>query len=327
MAAKKFNQILVATDNPEFLEKEVRPESDVFQLNNLNFKDLRTRYRERYRSFSTCPADPFGEKLRFYPGGYTIWSGEPGAGKTTLLRQMVCHLLRGPTPQGVFVASLEETPENVFLHHACCALGTENPSADGLEWCADVWLEHLNIWNYSAKDSDAEHARLFAAIRVLARDRHVRHAVIDSFMCLDVAENDVEAQRKFSIKLTQTCHLAGIHLHLVAHPRKKQRADAPLTQDDVAGSANLARKADNICFVRRSANEHEVSTPAATPMLVSVMKQREPPGRTCDLHGWYNRELKQFSQDQFQEFPTLYLPKSAYELRVATDPLFDEVTA
>jgi KaiC/GvpD/RAD55 family RecA-like ATPase len=319
---KKFNTILVDTDNPEFLEEQIAPQKDVFALNNINFKDLRARYKEQHNSFSTCPADATGRDLRFYPGGFTIWSGDPGAGKTTFLRQLVCHLMYGPNPQGVFVASLEETPEKVFVRHACAALGTENPSEDGFEWCADSWLEHLSIWNYSAKDSDAEHARILAAIRVLARDRKVRHAFIDSFMCLDVPENDLEAQRKFSIKLTQTCALAGVHLHLVCHPRKKQRADAAITMDDVAGSAHLVRKCDNLAVVKRATNERESSTPDATAMLISVLKQREYPGRTCELSGWYNRNYKQFSADQFQETPVRYLPEMAYERRVAQDPLF-----
>lgn len=322
MPAKNLKGILVTTDNPAFMETDIRPQADVFQLNTLNFRELRATYREKQRNYTTAPFDPSGNHIRFFPSGFTIWSGEPGAGKTTLLRQLACHLMAAPVQQSVFVCSLEEAPLDVFVRHACCALGTENPSEDGLEWCADTWLEHLKIWNYSARDSDAEHAKILAAVRVLARDYGVRHAIIDSFMCLDVAANDIEAQRKFAGKLAQTCQLSGVHIHLVAHPRKRSRSDQAHTQEDVAGSADLARKADNILFVKRASNEQSSATPECTPMSISVFKQRFGTGRMGDSCGWYNRIHRQFVHDQFQPEPTRYLPEMAYERRIAMEPLF-----
>lgn len=319
MPAKALRGILVTADDPRYLEQEIKPEADVFRLDQLNVRELRERYREKQRHFTTSPFDPHGNLLRFFPGGFTIWSGEPGAGKTTLLRQLACHLLHQDL--NVFVCSLEEEPEDVFVRHACTALGTENPSEDGLQWCGDVWMDKLKIWNYSGRESDAEHARIFAAVRLLARDHGVRHAVVDSFMCLDVPANDIEQQRKFAGKLAQTCHLSGVHLHLVAHPRKRSRSDQAHTQEDVAGSADLARKADNIVFVKRAANETSCSTQECTPMSVSIFKQRFGTGRTGDAAGWYNRIHRQFVHDQFQTEPNHYLPDMAYERRIAQDVL------
>jgi twinkle protein len=224
------------------------------------------------------------------------------------------------------VCSLEEKPADVFMRHACCALGTDNPSDDGLQWCVDTWLETLKIWNYSARDSDCEHAKILAAIRVLARDYGVRHAIIDSLFCLDVPTNDLEAQRRFARKLVQSCQLSGVHIHLVAHPRKKTRADQEDTLDDVAGSADLSRGVDNVLFVRRAKNENQVSNPEATPMCVTVMKQRED-GWIGDISGWYSRRFKQFTPDQFADTPSRYLCEEAYEHRIATEPLFAPVTA
>jgi twinkle protein len=236
------------------------------------------------------------------------------------LRQLACHHLYQNTP--VFVCSLEERPRDVFLRHCLCALGTDNPSMDALQWCADTWLETLKIWNYSARDSDAEHVKILAAIRVLARDFGVRHAIIDNLMSLDVSANDVEAQRRFSIKLTQTCELSGVHLHLVAHPRKRSRTDQAHTMEDVAGSADLSRKADNIVFVRRAKDENSVSSADVTPMMAEVMKQRWGTGWTGPLSGWYHRKLRQFQIDQFAELPTRYLCDEAYKARFAAEPLF-----
>src|SRR6185312_14618893 len=85
-------------------------------------KDMLQAFKSRHAKYGTTPFDPDGNLLRLYPGGLTIWSGYPGAGKTTLLRQLVCHCLaRG---SAVFLASLEEEPEDVLSHLAATAAGT-----------------------------------------------------------------------------------------------------------------------------------------------------------------------------------------------------------
>lgn len=317
---KKLANVLVAPDNPEFLEGEIVPSMDMFDLASVNVKSIRDVYREKQRGFQTAPFDTPGSNLKFFPGGFTIWSGEPGHGKTATLRQLVCKLLYANRP--TFVCSLEEKPIDYFLRLCCTALGTDNPSEDGLQWCVDTWLETLKIWNYTARESDCEHAKILAAIRVLARDFNVRDAIIDNYMCLDVPSNDLEKQRQFAQKLIMTCESADSHVHLVAHPRKKQRADAEYGQDDVAGSSDLVRKADNIIFTRRTKNEREVSSPDAAPSSHEVMKQRHGSGRTWLAVGWFNRNFKQFTLDQFQQEPTRYLHEEAYKFRIAQDPLY-----
>lgn len=320
---RKFNNILVETDNPEFLEEQVKPANDMFRLDKLDapaIRALRQRYVERQRHYTTAPFDPEGNMLRFFPGGFTIWSGEPGSGKTTMLRQLANHLMY--RKRKVFVCSLEEDPEDVFMRHVCTAMGTDNPSDDAIEWCADTWLDLMKIWNYSARDSDAEHAKILAAMRVLAREEGLTDAILDSFMCLDVSATDIEAQRKFAGKVAATCAIAGIHLHLVAHPRKRSRSDQAHTQEDVAGSADLARKADNIVFAKRASNEKDTASDEATPMMFTIMKQRFGLGRTGDCVGWFNRIYRQFSFDQFQDQPIQYLCNEAYKNRIAAEPLF-----
>jgi len=319
MKGGRIGGIFVRTDDPAYLENATDAPAAVFALEQLNVAELRRTYREKCRNFSTAPFDPHGRALRFFPGGFTIWSGHPGAGKTTLLRQLACHLLHAK--QAVFVCSLEESPMDVFLRHACVALGTANPSEDGLQWCIDVWSEKLKLWNYRPASGDARHQKILAAIRVLAREHGVQHAIIDSLMCMDVPSTDWEAQRLFTQSLAATAELSGCHLHLVAHPRKPVQGNAEADIGDVAGSADLGRKADNVLFVKRASNEASVTTAGRTPMLVSVRKQRYGTGDVRDLAGWFNRDIRQFTLEQFQERPTQYLPMAAYEHRIATEPL------
>lgn len=315
----KIGGIFVRTDDPAYLERQVDPQSETIDLDALDVGSVQAEYRARQRNFSTAPIDPTGQFLRFFPGGFTVWSGYPGHGKTSLLRQLACKLIHDG--QNVFVCSLEERPNDVFMRHACTALGTDNPSTDGLQWCADIWAQKLRLWNYHPASDCCRHQQILAATRLLAREHGVRHVIIDSLMCLDIAGNDWEAQRQFSLALAKTADLSGCHVHLVAHPKKPIQSGATADISDVAGSSDLSRRADNVLFVRRSDNEPTTLHGHLRPMVVSVRKQRYGTGYVGDIAGNFHYSLRQFVIDRFQPDPTRYLPDMAYERRIAAEPL------
>ncbi len=131
-------------------------------------------------------------------------------------------------------------------------------------------------------------------------------------MCLDVSNNDWEGQRQFANALVRTVRNSGCHVHLVGHPRKLVSSDQEPDQNDVAGSADIGRLADNVLFVRKPKLDMVNSNPGVTPMKVSILKQRHGTGATGDCVGWFDRAQKQFKLDQFQHHATRYLPKEAY---------------
>lgn len=307
MQPSRLGKIFVTADDPAFLEQEIEPARELFSFGSLNVKELREEYIRRQQNFLTTPFDPEGRTLRLFPGGVTIWSGYPGAGKTTLLRQLVCHLMH--KRHGVFVASLEEEPADVFYRLACVALGTNDPSEDGLQWCIDDWHDRLRLWG--GIDS-ARSAHLLAAIRVLAKEG-VHHAVIDSLMCMDVHNGDWEAQRQFANAMRRTARSSGAHIHLVAHPRKVISSEQTPDINDIAGAREIGGLADNVIFVRRRGDETPIGN--CTQMQICVRKQRYGTGAVGDIVGWFNRDLKQFKTDQYEAQPTRYLPAAAYEPR------------
>lgn len=297
--------IFVTHDDPEFLEDAVDPAEVILDLSSQNVTDLRDAYLAKQSGFCTTPFDPEGARLRLFPGGVTIWSGFPGCGKTTLLRQLTCHLLA--KPQGVFFASLEEDPRDLLVRIGGAAAGREMPSESDLDWLIFAHGERLKVWGVIGF---AQHQHILATIRVLAR-RGVRHAIIDSLMCLDVTSTDWEAQRQFATALVSTARRSGVHIHLVAHPRKLVSSDQAPDINDVAGSADLGRLADNVIFVRRSANEAAIGS-EATSMAISIRKQRHGTGATGEVTGWFHRRFRQFHVDQFRREPIRYLPDAAY---------------
>lgn len=300
--AKIGHMLLLDSDMPK--GDPARVLSDVTEYDG---KTLLETYVRRHAKFGTVPFDPTGDRLRLYPGGVTIWSGFPGAGKTTLLRQLICHCLhRGSS---VFLASLEEDPENVLVNLAAVAAGAELPNAHQMQWFIDEYGERFRLWG---KIGLADSEEMLAVIRGLA-SFGTKHAIIDSLMCLDIANDDFEAQRKFANKVAATARAGRIHIHLVAHPRKLISADQELDINDVAGARELGGIADNVVFVRRGTGKDgaDMSTDM-TPMMISIRKQRHGTGACGTVSGWFHRHLRQFHADQFPHGPTRYLPEDAY---------------
>lgn len=302
---RNFRGIFVEADAPEYLESQVEPTTELVDLNALNVHELLAEYRKRQANYDTAPFDPEGNELRFFPGGFTIWSGFPGQGKTTLLRQFACHLMR--QGKAVFIASLEENPMDVFYRLACVALGTEDPTEAGLQSCVDAWHDKLRLWSY--RRGIAPTARILAVIRVLAK-QGVRHSIIDSLARLDVHSGDWEAQRVFGNELEATAATSGSHIHLVAHPRKLVSADQEPDINDVAGSADIGRLSDNVLFVRRKPDKAVIGE--FSPMQICIRKQRYHTGACNTIDGYFNRRLRQFKVHLHDEELTQYLPETAY---------------
>jgi len=299
--ARRVGQMLVSGADPEF---DVDPKDALLDVQELDGRQLLDDFEKFNSKFATAPFDPAGDRFRFYPGGLTIWSGFPGSGKTTLLRQFVCQCLaRGSS---VFQASLEEHPRNVLINLAAVAAGRQLPTANQLQWFIDVYGPRFRLWSHVGL---AKHRQLLAVIRKLAT-QGVKHAIIDSLMCMDVANDDFESQRQFANLAIATAQASNIHIHLVAHPRKLVSADQEPDINDVAGARELGGIADNVLFVRRSKNEGAVCKDS-TPMLIAIRKQRHGSGEIGDVVGWYHRPIRQFSIEQFAE-PIRYLPEAAY---------------
>jgi KaiC/GvpD/RAD55 family RecA-like ATPase len=297
--ASRLGSMVVTGAEEKFF---VEPQEKLFDLSTLDGKTLNQRAKAKLSNFGTAPFDPLGNKLRFYPGGLTIWSGFPGAGKTTLLRQFICHCLhRGSS---VFLASLEEHPEDVIVNLASTAAGREFPTDHQTQWFIDAYAERFKLWGVLQL---AKHQELLAVVRQVAT-KGVRHAVIDSLMRMDIANDDFEAQREFANLVSLTAQQARVHIHLVAHPRKLINTSQEPDLNDVAGARELGGVADNVLFVRRAQSDNFESK----PMLVSIRKQRHPPAEICDVGGWYHRTLRQFHVEQFPQGPTRYLPEDAY---------------
>jgi twinkle protein len=192
------------------------------------------------------------------------------------------------------------------------------PTAKQMQAFIDEYQKRFRMWGIIGI---ANHRQLLAVIAQLAKEG-IRHAVIDSLMCLDVANDDFEGQRKFANLVAATARAAQIHIHLVAHPRKLVSANQELDLNDVAGARELGGVADNVLFVQRQVGQAHAYGPSAdvTPMCVAIKKQRHFNGALTNIEGWFNRGWKQFHREQFPDGPLRYLPREAYETPFAGAP-------
>jgi twinkle protein len=297
--ARKVGNMLV-TGATEMQE----PECILMDVAKQDATQLLAAYHDIRSHYATAPFDVSGDKLRFYPGEVTIWSGYPGAGKSTVLRELTDHLLH--TGNKVFTASFEEHPTDLLIHLAGTAYGREVPDAKQLQWFIDYYADSLWIWGTIGI---AKHRQILGTVQALAQ-KGVTHAIIDSLMCLDIDNGNFELQRQFANLLAAVAASTNVHIHLVAHPRKLVSADQEPDINDVAGARELGGRLANIVFVRRG--KSEMSIDGLTPMRLAIRKQRIL-GYVGDIVGWFNRSLRQFKVDQFDQRPTQYLPKQAYE--------------
>lgn len=301
----RVGEMMVTSHAPAEFNED--PNEVLVDLEKMNGKDICDEEDAHDAKYATAPFDPDGNLLRFYPGGVTIWSGFPGAGKTTLMRQFICHTLhRGSS---VFLASLEEDPRRIIRRLASTAAGCKRANPHQTQWFIDAYAKRFRLWGVIGI---TKHLSLFGLARKLATEG-IRHVVIDSLMCLDINNGDYEAQRQFAVLMATTARASQIHIHLVAHPRKLLKSDQDLDLNDVAGARELGGVADNIIFIRRDPNRQSYANNAAvTPMCVSIRKQRNFDGALGDCEGWFHRDLKQFSKEQFVDGPIRYLPDDAY---------------
>jgi AAA domain len=282
-------------------------EKILLDFNLLPAAEMLAQYRAHMGTFDTLPIDPEGAKVRLYRGEWSIWSGFPGTGKTTFIRQMACRCLQLlKAGECVFIATLEQDPRWYLVEMAATAAGVETATEEQMQSFLDTYGAQLKIWG---KIGIASHKEIFATVRHLAKTNGCRHAIIDSLMALDIDSTDNEDQRQFANLVSATARAFGVHIHLVAHPRKPLAPDQAPNVWDIAGASDLGRLAFNVFFIRRGPDV--VGFPDISNMLLHVLKQRTS-GLIGEQQAYFYRRQRQFHVDQHATHPTRYLPDGVY---------------
>lgn len=186
-------------------------------------------------------------QVRFRPGEVTLWAGMNGHGKSLVLGQVIVGFIG--QKHLACIASMEMRPMVTLARICRQASGSNKPSADFIRTfhkSTDGWL-----WLYDQQGT-VRPEMMHAVIRYCADRLKMQHFVIDSFMKCGIAEDDMNRQKWFVDVLTSIARDSGIHIHLVAHSKKKADEFTPTGKMDVKGSGAITDQVDNVMTVWRN---------------------------------------------------------------------------
>lgn len=192
----------------------------------------------------------------------TIWTGITNAGKTTMLTLLANEAIS--QGEKVFYFNGEQTPQ-AFLNNL---LKQRAQSQDIFEVRKEdtpivsrfvkqevagrikrYYNNRLFLFNNEApRDIDS----LLYAMEECRRVTGTRVFILDNFMQIDLKGDDIYREQSSIMEKLRTYAVnKGVHIHLVAHPRKMAEFQTRLSLYDISGSMNLANKAYNVISIMR----------------------------------------------------------------------------
>lgn len=235
------------------------------------------------------------EWFEFRKGELTVWTGYNGHGKSLMLSQILLGLMR--QGERVMIFSGEMTPERQLKRMAKQATGLDRPTPQYLDTLG-AWLRD-KLWLFNVVGS-ATIDRLLEVFLYSSRRYGTTHFVIDSLMMTDVPEDgagSMTAQKEAVRKLCDFARKNGLHIHLVAHPRKGQDESRGPGKMDVAGSSKITDGADNVFTVWSARNDEnnpdvDLSKPDAR---LELQKNRNGEIQHYSQPLWFCKSAQQFA--------------------------------
>ena len=250
--------------------------------------------------------------FEFRPGELTVWTGYNGHGKSLMLSQVLLGLMA--QGERVMVFSGEMTPERQLKRTVKQAAGMDRPTMAYID-AIGQWI-HDKLWFFNVVGS-AGIDRLLTVFLYGSKRYGMRHFVIDSLMMTDVPEDgpgSMTAQKDAMRKLCDFARRNGVHVHLVAHPRKGADETRGPGKLDVAGSSKITDGADNVFTVwsaRRDENDPDVDPDKADAKL-ELQKQRNGEAQHFTQWLWFSKVAQQFTTSSRRN-PVSYVSYSSQE--------------
>lgn len=189
----------------------------------------------------------------FRPAELTVWTGVSSHGKSTLLNYSLMSLA-ARTKRPCLIVSFEMQPHKVLRRLIKAAQMPHATPEDVREVIAG-----LKSWIlFCDKEGSIEKSELFELLNYAFARYGISHVGIDSLMRVRGLEEDYPAQNEFVTDLATFAHETGVHVHLVAHPRKSPGHNSPEAHD-IKGSGHLRDNADNILVLWRNREKEKLA--------------------------------------------------------------------
>ena len=204
-------------------------------------------YGEQANNSPQTPWHKIGENFQMRPGEVTLWAGINGHGKTLVTSQIALHLM--VQTQKVCIASFEMKGEATMARMVRQASGSAMPTVDYIRRFHH-WTDE-QLWIY-----DQQGVCYATTLRGVMKYSHeklgVQHFFIDSMMKVVKGDDDYNGQKDFVNEVTAIAQETGMHIHLIAHVKKKEDELALPNKFDVKGSSSITDLVDNVCIVWRN---------------------------------------------------------------------------
>ena len=209
-------------------------------------------YDPQIEAGHTLPWSKTHEAIKLRAGELSIWAGVNGHGKSLLLNQVVVGLIQQKAR--ICIASLEMKPLQTMVRMTRQAVGGEEPAPNMIATFHDFTRDHL--WLYDQQGT-VKHTRMLGVVRYCHEELGIDHFVIDSLMKCGIGTDDYNAQKTFVDRLSTHAKDTGMHIHLVAHSRKRENANGVMDKFDVKGASEITDMADNVFTLWRNKKKEE----------------------------------------------------------------------
>ena len=191
------------------------------------------------------PWDKTHEIIQFRRGEVTVWGGINGHGKSLVLGQAILGWLVNCK---AVIASLEMKPVSTIMRMVK-QCGADNPTDDFKKAFAS-WSDD-KLWIYDQLDQ-VPFDRIIGMVHYAAQELGCKHVVIDSLMKCGINDDDYNGQKQFVDHLCWAAKNDKVHIHLVAHMKKKGSETEKPGKFDVFGSSAITNLVDNLIIIHRN---------------------------------------------------------------------------
>lgn len=228
---------------------------------------------ERMRGTALWPGTDSFFGVRY--GEVTVIAGLNHSGKSTLTTQFLCRLCAVQPKTKAVIYSPEMAQPFLSMQFVRQAGGKGLGDPDREQKILS-WFSH-RVWQL--QDEGLTTGELLKNIEnKVYQWSGVRWVVIDSMMTFpDLVGDDYKGQKRFMQSLMQMARGLEIHIFLICHYRKPDRAAGrkDFTRYDIRGAGEVSDLADNVLLVWREPMENGKSV-----VILERDKERFSPGRT-----------------------------------------------
>lgn len=261
----------------------------------------------------------------FAPGELSVWTGKRGEGKSTLMGQILLDAVNqnhvvcaysGELPARQFKAGLQQQAAGHFYvtkHEDEKSGKTMYTVVPEIETDIDEWARGRLLLTDIKRENAHDEDNIIRLFEYAYRSRGADTFLVDNIMTAQLKNESVlgfwRAQSIFTGRLMAFAIKNNVHVHLVAHPKKT--GNGSIEADDVAGSADITNRANNVFKVER-VPEDKVQTVGYSTLL-TILKNRE--------FGARDRIKLDFDEPSRRFYPAGGSPTKRYswEMRMGND--------